>query len=740
MFRYVQGFETVRNNVDLVAQGWASPYTGSTLVPIASNVLSTLSEQIRCEQYQSGTTDLSPNFAGTSIQCNTGATINSLWTAGGFVFGGRGQLRDTTAPFTIGDVATDDTASGVGNQSTNARIDFDGTLYWSLRKIIATNVVTVCSSPDLVTWTDTVAHPTTNAKSITCANGLLIVTQQNNTVSFSSDHGATWTATIVFNPGPGVTAGNLMSNVVYWNSKYYVSVVGNPASNAVLYKSTDLVTWTQVASNAVLTGGVWAAALQIDSIRNVLYWSYMTGLANAQTFARLNSVSTAEVVTGVWTPTTLNGRVGVQSVAIGTDRIVCSMSDGSVYYSIITSGVYGTFTAATTGITNVGLSARQSVVYDPRSAQFVIVSSGGVQVLSTDGITWALSHPIQTTKYNVGSVYLNSLVIITGQSVAVGSGGVLSGVSSYGWDTHQWSETAVASGASTTAQGSGRLGFAAINSTSRSSFVGIYATTAINTGTSTAQFGFSSNNTTTGADTPSETYSIAIANKFPYFELICTATATVNQFSIQVMINGTVVSATPFVVALCGTTDVTSTLYVTVPIRNQAVSTLPTLIAFDDMYVLDFSGSQNNSVMRGINIIKAPFSNDDQAQWTKNPASIASNHLAASASSVSVAGSSLTSNIAGNKDIYTAIQPFDISMFSVKAVQVEGTLSNTTLAATSAKLGLSSSGVAVDSGVVSLATGINSYVAKLQETDPNTGVAWSRAAAIAAKSTLEKVS
>lgn len=745
--RYIQGMESVRNSTDFISQGWTTNTPTSGLRPFgipSTKIAGT--QALRFESSSAASADLSPTFAGgnSSTQFNTGITINELWTKGGFSFGTRCGFRDTINSSTIG-FQVPAFGTGIVNQSPANRIIWDGTKYWSLRIDANQSVVTVCTSTDLITWTDTVAQPTLLPFSISFVNGIVVVSCQNFTIARTTT-GTTWTNTAIFT---GVTNQAPVSNVVFANAKYYISSGSNTAGSpppVLTLTSPDLVTWTQIDSFAATATNNVHPTLFFDPQRSRIFQLLTTNGGATDTFARVRSFNFSNAVTTNLSFSAID-RVGPSSIAVstvsGTAAIVVSLTNGQVFFATGANPTSWTgLTAAQVGLPSVTDTAHQCIAYDPTIDRFVIAAPAGAVAISNDntGATWTVTNPISTTIYNVGTTYINNKMIATGQSVMVGSGVIANGVLTYGWDVKYWTETVVAANSgSSTFQGSSRLGFAAINSGGRSSFVGLMPSSAINTSTNTAAIAVSVNNTTSGADAGSETYSVSTLNKYNYYELVATATATVNQFSVQVVINGNIVSSSAFIVAIAPTADTTSTLFLTLPIRNSGVSALPSWISFDDMYLLDFAGTVNNTPMKDCTIIKDNPTGDVQAQFTKTPATAATNSVVASAASVSTASGQLSSQSTGAQDIYSVANTIDLSAFSVKAVAVEATFSNSTLASSTVKVGMLSGAAAVDTGTVTVPNGSSLFASKIQELDPNTAIAWTRTNAIAAQITVTKV-
>lgn len=754
-----QGWETVSNPNDALLQGFLNNMGWTGFSKPSSRFARSRSFQF--EDSLATATDVSPSFAGTTaVQKNTGKLISDLWAAGGFAFGAAAKMRDLTQQYSYGEF----TLPGVSNVGTTGSFSrtmkacYGNGKYWALRTPVSAGTAAVAadaiaSSTDLVTWTATATTPVANStqgfyNQIAYLNGLLLVSYAQfpgggpigTHYAVSSNDGATWTAkTIPALSGQTYT----VSNIVYVaaNSTYYLTASYVADGTHRTFKTTDPVngTWTQIDAYALSGGGGISTCLELifDSNRNVVWQSAGNTQNGGITAARLRSFTApGEVFTNNWTTTGAgnNSSLIPVSVAFSASIIVAVLMSGAVIRS--TDGT--TWTNAT-GPTNA-----MSVVYNASTGQFVLCTTAGGAQYSTDGTNWtAMTVFGLTSTVNTYRLMNNYVSIMNGQLVMFGRPGTFVAplTNPTGWILMQRSEMWRSSVNSGTANRAARLGVAAVNSSGRQGYVGVGFQGDLNSTAGTLVY-LPGNAITDSTTYPTSPISYLYqSSPWHYYTLIFTATATQNQFVVQVVVDGTVLSSFTSTVQLAPTNDTTSTLYWTLPCRDVASSSVqPSLVEFDDIYVFDNSSTVNNTAMLDCHIVREELVSDVQAQWTKTPASAASNAVAASGLSVSSAPGNVSSTVNGNKDIYATDQTLDITAYSVKAVSVEAVLSNSGLPSSSAAVGLVSGSSAVDTGAIAVSAGGQNFARRVQETDPATSGGWSRNAAKAANVTIQKVS
>lgn len=743
-----QGFESVSNKSDLSLQGFVDTFGWNMFSKASGRIAG--SRSLAFESSLQAANDVSPNFAGTgTVQKNTGKLISDLWTAGGFAFGARGKFRELGNTYFIGDVLVNNTA--VVNQQVAGRIVWDGTYYWSIRKntTLPNSGFEVVQSTDLINWAPPAAipQPQTAGKlpaNVSLANGRVIVGFTDNNFAYTTNGGTSWTAGTLF--GGSASNGQFpMFTYVPSTGYYYSHGTNDPTNqnNSVVVKSLDMVTWTTVTTFSFGVAGNLHVSMFHDTVRQRIFFTLTSNSGSGGNGSRLSSIDYTDAVTVNWNLTGGQAlRFGPNSVAFdgtATGTIVLTTTTGTVYYA--TGANPTTWTqATTTNLPTFTDTAKNTVVYDPRSSQWVITSGNGYIAVSLDGINWTITQQITTSRYNVGATYINGRVICTGQSIMIGSG--LAGTTNYGWDVRYFTQNLIATNASSSNNVASRLGVAAVNSSGRQGYVGLGYQGDLTSG-SGATLRYLPGN----AATDSATYPTSVipylnnGSPWHYYVLIFTATATANQFTVQAVVDGSVVAGFSSTVQLAPTSDTTSTLYWTVPVRDSTSSAvLPSMIEFDDIYVFDNSGTVNNTALLDCVILPEQLVSDAQAQWTRSPAGAASNAVAARSVGISAAAGQVSTTTNGAVDIYNSDQTLDISAYSVKAVIAEAVLSNTALATSVAKVGMQSGSASVDTGNVTIATGAQVFARKVQETDPNTGSAWARTAAKAATVTLAKVS
>ena len=728
-----QGFETVSNMSDLVLQGFVDTVGFNFFSKPSDNVAGTRS--LACEYALSTATDVSPNFAGTNtVQKNTGRLISDMWAAGGFAFGVRSKFRNLN-PYTVGDIPLTDAGAAFARPIYVGRFaQGSGGRIWSMKRFYSSLASTriVYSDDNGVTWIETAAQPSiANTCYISYVNGFVVASHGSGRLSYSSDNGATWN-TVTF---PATTNANPASNVIYANGLYWAATGRDTTAYGTIYTASSLAgPWTLSATtNPQGTGSQMALAHDPNRQRVFAFWRDSSSSSTNRAY--LTSFDYSYNATNNYTVSS-NGSFGISGIAFSDDtagNIVVTFTNGTIGIGAGTNPTSWTTILATT----IGLPASNgsTVAFDSARQKFIVVSTAGYVAVSADATatSWSVSQPLLSANNSegnlIGAQYLNGNVYVGGHSVTKSLNN--------GWTMQYWGGNYVASSSSGTANRASRLGIAAINSSGRQSYVGMCYNGDINSSQATLLLE-TNNAVTSSASIPSSP--ISTVNPWHYYVMIFTATATVNQFNVQVVVDGSVQSALTGTVQLAPTDDTTSTLYWTLPVRDIGASVLPTLVEFDDIYVFDNSGTVNNTAMLDCLIVREDLTTDAQAQWDRTPSGAASNAVAARALSQSTAGGYVSTAVNGEKDIYNTDQSLDISQYSVRAVSAEGVFSNTTYATSVVKAGLVSGSSSADSSNATVGISSQVFVKKVQEVDPATGNAWSRTAAKAAQPSVTKVS
>jgi hypothetical protein len=723
--KYMQGFETCRDDPDVRAQGWivtGSPrrvafppgtttLAGTGMFPIGANTSPT-------------NTPGSATFAGVGYY-NTGITINQAWTAGGFTMGFSGKFNSTIFA-----------SYGAGATNNSSQACFDGTLYWAIRLISA--AFTVCTSPDLKNWTATPAQPATamSAQSTLSYMGsgvVMVVGMAYNATlycSYTSNTGSSWSTQSTgsaTNPSYGIgfpTGNSTYPHAVMISSSntggLYVGSLGGTLSPITTFPAA-----TQNVAGRPRTFGTLLVANYVGS----------TGAVNLAMATNSNaSLNTA----GAWT-------VGVSSVTtLGTPMDIAYSSISNLWILTTTNGIYtipnsgvsgtptaisGTFTATsrytTVGMLNVSVvgstviaTGQQGHIVTSADGGITWVESGGhIIPVGTAGTDWRCAI-YDGTKYILFSDPTNGIIATTPDlqtyyQCMYGQEGAESSSYSY----------------------LNRVGVCGCSGAFGSTF-----TLTTNTGYGIGSGAVSGGSrivtlyyTSTAAGTT--TLTVPGTTLTHYYEMkFVKDPATVNNFFMNLYVDGTLVIA-----------NATSQ-----PFGNSAADTTSLIIMvvtsggqwsqYDDMYftVDDGVAGQLQGPLGVINIVNSPPTTDVSDQWVKN-GSAASNSLSVNQPALSSQSANfVSSSNSGDKDVYSSANTVPAG-YTVKAVQVEGYFTKTSTTAPVANIGIVSGGAEVDSANATMSGTSAVYVSQVQSTNPNGNVAWTNTTAIAAQIALNHV-
>lgn len=741
---YWDGFETVVDDSDFRIRGWTRNTAnalgaGATVVGYPSQTV-VAGSALKLRGPYAATSASLPNQSGTVDfgMLDTGLTINSLWTAGGFSLYGN-------LTFNSGSQIQ------VGFQNTSSII-YDGvSTYWAIGTL-GSATLNVYSSPDLVNWTPTSAAP----PAITSASNLAVIGSGGSTIlvidpnrpsvsdveplNYSTNLGVTWTSVANFTGTPkGATAtGNATKSMVTGNvtgsgaaSGLYVSAgpadvspiqvyvsggttfaqawngkrVPNAAAIAMYYNLNT--TWhVAISANDLTVTGNWITsaavnAADIDFIGNQWIAGGAGGIFTAPNSATLPTIAGP---TAAWTNVLTSPVVSIAAsstvaVAVGLDPT--SNSLGAIWTS-----ADGTNWVKNTRL--IGFSSAvgfAKVFWD--GSRFVVVGGASNNVIgtSTDGYKWhAIYYPDYTEVAGTGGTFginggaLNTAGLYTGPT------GFASGnVYGVGWNVGALSG-----------------GFRTVS--------GI--TNALASGANVTQTVQVSSSVAAGSTALTHAY-----------EVLFIPGTTANTFTIQYFIDSVALGPATSAIALAASSDTTSA---------HALINLPRFGNFtvvDDLIIATKAGTTNVAPMGTANITGNLPASDATVAWTRGGAQ-ASNAAAVNQGSVSNAiansGASnfVTSTGTGVKDSYNMSATVPVN-YRVGAVQTEAAFAKTGAAAPTVSVGILSGSTESDSSAVSIQASNLSAPTRVtfaSETDPSTGLAWTNAGALASKPVITKIS
>jgi len=743
------GFESIRDDNDLRAQGWVTNSTTTTTSHTVLGIPSVTSlsgTSLKLMGPYGTAANVLPCTTATQADpgmYDTGLTVNALWTAGGFVWGTNGKFN-----------------SGTQNQIASTILDqivYDGAQYYWAIQLTSTATYNVVYSTDLINWTAT-ATPTTGALQATsrlsvigsgatatvivCPGGASGNATPDWPASYTTNLGLTWTSItnvsgITSNGGwtkieattngtipymgteasaTLTTAGGLfaLTGLTPTGATQVISGGGNansrvrtiPGSSCLAYYTPQSSTTASIAaaSASLATAGSWVAtAAPGGTINDFAFYGgnwyavTSTGIYSAPPA----STSPTTGPTAAWS--TRVTAAGIRAVATSSSLIVAVGYDATTTTrgAIWTSPDGVTWTKQNRLIrSSTAATGFSNVIYD--GTQFIVFGGAAMNVIatSTDGFQW---NPIYYPDYTEG----------TGTATP-GIPGIFSGTLNASTGVYTPSTTAGVCG-----QG---LAIGAISGGTRT--VGLITVTA------------SSATAATGATNGTAASSISTSPLDHYFALIFTATGTANQFTVQLEVDGAIVLAGTSAVQLAPTADTTSHAIINLGRTGN-------LSVFDDMYEVDFSGSSFNTSLGVINVIPSTPASDSQAQWTpggsqaSNAAAVASNSLT---NALNAPGNFYVSTFTdGAKDIYNMSNTIP-SNYKARAVLVEAFFERNGNTPPNVTVGIVSGSAEVDSAQVNIPTPSPTYVSTFTTNDPNTGIGWTNAGAAAAKMSITKVS
>lgn len=741
--KYMQGFETIRDDTDLRAQGWL-PRSGSPTIKtsVASpSVTNIPGWSLRATNApQSLLYSIAP-WGSTSEAgfgyLNTGMTVNQTWQAGGITLG-------FGAKFNSGVNAT----YGAGNQSAAI---YDGSLYWAICGASNMTTFSVASSPDLQNWTVAPSGGLTTALSAnSCISnmggGVLAVTPDGGAVAgptafYSNNNGATWTSYQFFTQGffTGTATG---CGIATGNSSFphlYIcaisSTTGNSSQAAGIYVGQFGGSWTNVLSLGNISGFSYTAQTTPRVIGNLV----VAALSNANNGQKLYSCAQSGIGTPAnWVTTTLPTSLRqLYDFVYHQASNLWILATPNGINTFANSGAAGTPTLTATTIATLSNPYSANAIYKlfiTSNGNVVGIGATGVVVTSSDGVNWtAVKHLLndQTTSYLwYNGVYDGNRYVLFSNYASQFNGII---ATTPDLQTNFQAAYVPDQVEIATSLGSGLTGGGLIASTaaptangqftpntSGGGFLYLVVANAVSGSRNFAIYD-SVNRSTTYI-----TGSISTSTLYHYFELRYVAVAgSPNKFNVFLYVDGVQVGSTlnyQFVTAA----DTTSVFLVGMQ-RNGA------LTAYDDFYITTEDGQGLSGNLGIINIVAQRPTTDVQAQWVKN-GSAASNALSVNQPALSSSSANfISSSNSGDKDLYTTTDTIPAG-YSAKAVLVESYFTKTSTSQPTVNVGIKSGSSELDSTNVALTTtGVAQYVSVIADKDPNGNGPWTNSAVMAAQ-------
>jgi hypothetical protein len=740
--KYMQGFETMRDDSDLRAQGWAPNPSKATarsavMVPSVTGV-----SGFSLRPLGPYSSPLSSAVWGTATAndfgyFNTGITVNQAWLAGGVTFGfGIKFNGGVSASYGAGTLVN--TAQG-----NSCAACFDGTKYWAIQ-LTGASTFNVATSTDLINWSVTTTQPGSINATTTLnylGNGvvaLIGISTETALVNvwYTSNSGVSWSSQTLVSPNIG---GSDMGTAI---------ATGNATYPHAIMAFSQTASGTSTSPGGIFVGTVGGSIQQVVSIPasigiqatcvprifgGVLMFMAGTGAANTRFYSATASNPSLNTA-GAWSTATVASSYNVipTDIAYNPSSNLWVISTNNGIWTFPNTGAVGTPVAPTgaqTLIQRYPTVAMQNIFMV--GTTMVCLGKQGHIVTSTDGVTWTESGghllPVgisgidwRTTLYD-GSRYVlfsdttSGIVATTPDfqtnyavqyalepaevaqtltGTLLGTGLIPGNVPSL--TTGQWS----LAGSSNPAM----LQFGPVSSGSRPFILDAY-----NTATSLLAG------------------SVSMAQLYHYIELKCTkVTATANTFTVSMYVDGLLIG-TSAAIAYGSTADTTS-------VFNMVFQRNGVFTAIDDIYVTLDDGVANT--LQGpvgiVNIVAQRPQTDVQAQYIK-AGSAPSNSLSVNQPALSSGSTnSVSSGTAGDKDIYGTTDNLPAG-YAPKAIQVEAYYTKTSTSAPVVNLGVVSGGVEADGAQVTINSGTPTYVSQVFEKNPNGNVAWSASTVNAAQ-------
>lgn len=746
--KYMQGFETARDDSDLRLQGWSvSPQAPTTkkvtFAPSVTNVPGTSLRPVGAFQSSAAS---SATWGAAADQTwgyyNTGYTVQQAWNAGGITLGFGAKLN-SNVPYYV-------------SASYGQGCGFDGTRYWGFRRTAATNIST---SPDLINWTDTPSQVSgAVAMTYSSTSHVTLVTSNTGTnttaINYTTNNGASWTS-VALPVTPNASASTPLCPADTGNSTFphVVPVVSNTSTGfqAGLYVMVGNATtgsFSYVAStggatqavNAVLTCGRLIGGS--SGVVSVFYSGY--GLMAVAANASLNTGgawSSFSVTAASWTAPGPSGDYILDiSFLPAANRYIFATSRG-LMFAANPGGTPGTPSPLSGTVT---MTLAQSIATNPPS-QLILVGStmfavtlSGAVYSTTDGITWTLvGSPLTNLS---GGGYINYLydgskyVLFTTSSTGI--------IATTPDMVTNWQAMNVYEATDATATGlTGGVGSGLVVSQSGAPSANGQFTVFNTYGGFLHLFmaGASGGNRqwgildSVGNGTTYLTGSLsATANLYHYFEMrYVKNSASINQFDVYMYIDGIQVGS-KFTYQFTRNIDTTGLFLI--GFQRSGCFT-----AIDDIYVTLEDGTGLSGNLGQINIVAQRPTADVQAQWVPTGGS-GTNASAVNQNALSsMATKNVSSSNAGDKDIYSSSDTIPAG-YTAKAQLVETYFTKTSTTAPVVSVGLKSGSSETDSQQVSVSGTSATYVSVLSDTDPNGNQPWNTNSVKASQFVLNHIS
>lgn len=750
--KYMQGFETVVDDSDLRAQGWAPnpakpTWRNVVSVPSISGLSGSSLRLMGTYNNPLSSTLWGAAAANDFGYFNTGITVNQAWLAGGVTWG-------FGIKFNGGVVASYGSGTLVGTATGNSSAAcFDGTRYWAIQ-LTGASTFNVVTSTDLKNWSVTIAQPGSINGATTLSylgNGVVAaigITTETALVNiwYTSNNGASWSSQTLISPNIG---GSDMGTAIQTGNATYPHAVmafsqtasGSATSPGGIFVGTVGGTMQQVITIQPSVGIQATCVPRV--IGGLLMFMSGTGAANTRFYSATAS-NAALNTAGAWSTATVASSYNVIPTDIAYNPVsnLWVIATNKGIWTFPNTGAAGTPVAPTGAQT---LTQRYSTVAMQNiymvGTTMVSLGAQGHIITSTDGVTWTESggHLLAVGISGIDwrtTIYDGSRYVLFSDTTS----GVIATTPDL--QTNYVAQYALEPAEVAQALGATVLGTALVPGPAPSLTTGQWSPGTSGSNVAMLQIGPVSAGTrpfildafNTGVSLLSGSISTTTLYHYVEMKLIKTA-GTVNSFSVALYIDGTLIG-TSASVSYGGTSDTTS-LLIMVFQRNGVFT------AIDDIYLTldDGVAGTLQGPLGIVNIVAQRPETDTQAQWVKS-GSAASNSLSVNQTALSsISANFVSSSTIGDKDIYGSTDALPVG-YTPKAVQTEAYFTKTTTSNPTVSVGIVSGGTEVDGTQATIAgsAGAVAFVTQVQEKDPNGSVAWTPTTINAAKFAITHVS
>jgi hypothetical protein len=731
--KYMQGYETSRQDSDLRLQGYVTTLGGAVggFVPSTTGTngygLVQLSAAGSPQGNIPGQNATYPNVGGYA----PGITINQGWNAGGF---------------TLGFSARSNSGTQITIAPTNQlQLVFDGTYYWAI--VYNGTSYLLAKSTNLNTWTIVSNQPAALSASAVVSfmgGGVIMVSPCSGAspiAYFSSNGGLGWSSQTI---GSGATGPFWIKGCATGNATYPHCIVvdNNGASTGVgIFIGTLGGTMTEVVTMPS-SGSLANFCQPRPRIVNGYLIAIAAGYVCAAT-ATSSTLNTSAAWTGGSSGYGFSGLTDFAYNASSNLWVFTSASSSSPYIlTVPNTGSSGTPIPPTGSVTITSryTTTTMNAIQVNSSAVMTAFGASGTILQSTNGTSW-------TSITNIGSSlacnYTN--VIYDGTNYVLTTGTVGGFVATTPDCSTNYQLVYVSDKTPSGTASAAFDGFtiwpvssAPVNNTAwpqtNSFVVPVLSISAVSSGVITYYLNYVTY--ASGANTNIYTGTVsATQSSTHYYEMKFVAdTSNGNKFFIKLYVDGQLVTTSSSSYLMANTSTDSTTVMVISPIpRGQQVSQV------DDMYLTLDNGSGLTGPLGPINIIARHATTDVQDQWSKT-GTASSNSASVTESAYSSSSPNYISvSTDGSKDIYSSSTSLP-NGYQILANEVEGYF-KASAGTPTVSVGILSNATETDSAQVTVSsTTTPSFVSVIAEKDPNGNVAWTNTSVVASKITVNKIS